>query len=87
MATSRFNKENMPKSTPYPTHRMAGHSKIDGHATSPHAIDFADGIEAASLWLIPDEGYMSYQEITTEFNHRMIQFLEENQAHSDSFNG
>ncbi len=56
----------------------------DEHATPQHAKDIAAGIRHASLWLIPGVRHMPPQEIPNEFNHRMIQFLEEYQAQPTS---
>jgi pimeloyl-ACP methyl ester carboxylesterase len=52
----------------------------DEHATPQHAEDIAAGIDKASLWLIPEVGHMPPQENSTEFNLRMVQFLEKNHA-------
>lgn len=52
----------------------------DEHATPQHAKDLAAGIDKSSLWLIPEVGHMPPQENSTEFNLRMIQFLEKNHA-------
>jgi pimeloyl-ACP methyl ester carboxylesterase len=48
----------------------------DEHATPQHAEDIAGGINQAALWLIPNVGHMPPQEHSTEFNRRMIHFLE-----------
>ncbi|OGO18608.1 MAG: hypothetical protein A2Z14_12145 [Chloroflexi bacterium RBG_16_48_8] len=56
----------------------------DEHATPQHAKDIAKGIREAFLWLIPEVGHMPPQEIADEFNHRMIQFLQENLTPSTS---
>lgn len=61
--------------------------EMDEHATPQHAKDIASGIENASLWLIPNVGHMPPQEISNEFNHRMIHFLEENPSRIKTLKG
>jgi len=48
----------------------------DEHATSQHAIDIAESIPDAELWLVPGGNHMLPQEIPDEFNQRLIGFLE-----------
>jgi pimeloyl-ACP methyl ester carboxylesterase len=49
----------------------------DEHATPQHAEDIAAGISKATLWIIPNVGHMPVQEVSNEFNQRMVQFLDE----------
>ncbi|MBL7162183.1 MAG: alpha/beta hydrolase [Anaerolineales bacterium] len=47
----------------------------DEHATPQHAIDIAAGIPGAELWLEPDTGHMLPQDVSDEFNRKVIEFL------------
>ena len=47
----------------------------DEHATPQHAIDIAESIPAAELWLAPGVKHILPQEIAEEFNQRVIAFL------------
>jgi pimeloyl-ACP methyl ester carboxylesterase len=47
----------------------------DEHATPQHAIDIADGIPDANLWLVPGVKHMLPQDIPDEFNQRLKEFL------------
>ncbi|MBU0511841.1 MAG: alpha/beta hydrolase [Chloroflexi bacterium] len=47
----------------------------DEHATPQHAIDIAESIPNAELWLAPGVKHMLPQEIAEEFNRRVIVFL------------
>lgn len=48
----------------------------DEHASSQHARDIAAAIPISELWLEPGVGHMLPQDIPTEFNHRIIEFIE-----------
>jgi pimeloyl-ACP methyl ester carboxylesterase len=47
----------------------------DEHATPQHAIDIAENIPGAELWLVPGAGHMLPQEQVEEFNRAVISFL------------
>ena len=47
----------------------------DEHASSQHAVDIADHIPDAALWLVPGVKHMLPQEIPEDFNNRVIDFL------------
>ncbi len=47
----------------------------DEHATPQHAIDIADGIPNAELWLEPGAGHMLPQDQPEIFNRKVIDFL------------
>jgi len=47
----------------------------DEHATPQHAIDIAAGIPGAELWLELDTGHMLPQDVSDEFNRKVIEFL------------
>jgi len=47
----------------------------DEHATPQHAIDIADAIPGAELWLEPGAGHMFPQDETKKFNRRLLRFL------------
>jgi pimeloyl-ACP methyl ester carboxylesterase len=47
----------------------------DEHASSQHAVDIAENIPGAELWLIPGVGHMVPQEAPREFNRRLVHFL------------
>jgi pimeloyl-ACP methyl ester carboxylesterase len=49
----------------------------DEHATPQHARDIAGSIPEANLWLVPGAGHMLPQDHPEEFNHRILQFLEQ----------
>jgi pimeloyl-ACP methyl ester carboxylesterase len=48
----------------------------DEHATSQHARDIAEEIQGAELWLVAGAGHMLPQENASEFNPRLLQFLD-----------
>ena len=52
----------------------------DEHAIPQHAIDIADSIPAAELWLAPGVKHMLPQEIAEEFNRRVSTFLQNTEA-------
>ena len=52
----------------------------DQHATLQHARDIANGIQGASLWLIPGVGHMPTHEIPGAFNQRILAFLKNDQT-------
>jgi pimeloyl-ACP methyl ester carboxylesterase len=47
----------------------------DEHAEPQHAIDIAENIPNAELWLVPDAKHMLPQEIPGEFNRKVLEFL------------
>ncbi len=47
----------------------------DEHATPQHAIDLAEAIPNAELWLEPDAGHMLPQDQPDKFNRRLLRFL------------
>jgi pimeloyl-ACP methyl ester carboxylesterase len=47
----------------------------DEHATPQHAIDIAENIHKAELWLVPGAKHMLPQEIAEGFNQRVLDFL------------
>lgn len=49
--------------------------KEDQHAAPQHAVDIAENITGAELWLIPGVGHMVPQDAAREFNRRLVQFL------------
>ncbi len=50
--------------------------EADEHATPQHARDIAEAIDGAELWLVPDAAHMLPQENPSEFNPRLLQFLD-----------
>ena len=48
----------------------------DEHATANHAIDLANNLPEAELWLVPGVGHMLPQDIPGQFNDRLIGFIE-----------
>ncbi len=51
--------------------------EADEHATPQHAIDIAENIDDAELWLASGVGHMLPQDIPTLFNKRVLDFLKE----------
>ena len=49
--------------------------ECDEHATPQHAIDIAENIPSAELWLVPDARHMLPQEVPVEFNQKVVDFL------------
>ncbi|MEA3350982.1 MAG: alpha/beta hydrolase [Chloroflexota bacterium] len=49
----------------------------DEHASSQHAIDIAENISGAELWLVPDGNHMIPQDSPKAFNRRLLQFLQD----------
>lgn len=49
--------------------------EADEHATSQHAIDIADSIPNAQLWLAPGVRHMLPQEIVEVFNQKALEFI------------
>ena len=49
--------------------------KEDEHASPQHAIDIAESIPSAELWLVPDARHMLPQEVPVEFNQKVVDFL------------
>jgi pimeloyl-ACP methyl ester carboxylesterase len=49
----------------------------DEHASPQHARDLAAGLGNATLWLIPGAHHMVPQEVSEDFNHRVIGFLKD----------
>lgn len=47
----------------------------DEHAMPKHAVDIAESIPGAELWLAPGAGHMLPQDMPGEFNRRVINFL------------
>jgi len=47
----------------------------DEHATPQHAIDLADSIPGARLWLVENANHMLPQEMPDEFNKKLLEFL------------
>jgi pimeloyl-ACP methyl ester carboxylesterase len=47
----------------------------DQYATPQHAIDIAEAIPRARVWLIPGGAHMVPQENANQFNLRLLQFL------------
>ena len=47
----------------------------DEHAIPQHAIDIADNIPNADLWLVPDAKHMLPQEMAEVFNRKVLEFL------------
>lgn len=56
----------------------------DEHATLQHAIDIAENIPGAELWLVSNVKHMLPQEIPEEFNHRVLSFLNRFVSDKDS---
>ena len=56
----------------------------DEHASSQHAIDIADNLPEAELWLVPGVKHMLPQENAEAFNHKVISFLHSSLARVDS---
>jgi pimeloyl-ACP methyl ester carboxylesterase len=56
----------------------------DEHATRQHAIDIAENICKAELWLVPGAKHMLPQEITEDFNQRVLDFLGRNPVNKDT---
>jgi pimeloyl-ACP methyl ester carboxylesterase len=56
----------------------------DEHATLQHAIDIAENILGAELWLVRNGKHMLPQEIPREFNHRVLSFLNRFVSDKDS---
>ncbi len=54
--------------------------EADEHATKQHALDLAQVIPQAELWLIPDEGHMFPQHQPEIFNQGVLNFLEKNRG-------
>jgi pimeloyl-ACP methyl ester carboxylesterase len=50
--------------------------EMDEHATPQHALDIANAIPNAELWVVPGEKHMFPQEEAETFNKRLIRFLE-----------
>ena len=50
----------------------------DEHASPQHAIDIAESIPGAELWIIPGVKHMVPQECTEAFNMKIVQFLKLN---------
>ncbi|RPI32007.1 MAG: alpha/beta fold hydrolase [Chloroflexota bacterium] len=48
----------------------------DEYATPQHAADIAAAIPGASLWLVPGGRHMLPQELSGEFNDRLLTFLD-----------
>ena len=48
----------------------------DEHATAKHAIDLANCLQEAELWLIPGVGHLLPQRIPEQFNVKLIDFIE-----------
>jgi len=48
----------------------------DEHATPQHAVDIAENIPGAELWLVPGAKHMLPQENTEVFNQQTLEFLE-----------
>jgi pimeloyl-ACP methyl ester carboxylesterase len=55
----------------------------DEHATPQHAIDIAENIREAELWLVPGGKHMLPQEIAEGFNQRVLDFLGNIPANKD----
>jgi len=49
----------------------------DEYASPQHAIDIAENIPGAKLWLVPGGKHMLPQEMADEFNRKVISFLED----------
>lgn len=49
--------------------------EADEHATPQHALDIAAAVPHANLWMIPGVAHMPPQEIPSEFNRRVLEFL------------
>ena len=49
----------------------------DEYATPQHAMDIAQSIPGATLWLIPGARHMLLQENAAEFNARILRFLKD----------
>lgn len=49
--------------------------EVDEHATPQHARDIAREIHGSELWLVTGAGHMLPQENASEFNPRLLQFL------------
>jgi pimeloyl-ACP methyl ester carboxylesterase len=49
--------------------------ELDEHATSRHAIDIAEHIPGAELWLVEGAAHMLPQEMPVEFNNKLLDFL------------
>lgn len=47
----------------------------DEHATPQHAIDIAENIPGADLWLVDGAAHMLPQEMPDEFNQKLLSFL------------
>ena len=47
----------------------------DEHATPQHAIDLAQAIPGAELWLVPGAAHMLPQEEPHAFNERLLEFV------------
>jgi len=50
--------------------------EADENASPQHARDLADGVADGSLWLIDGVGHMPPQDVSDEFNRRVLEFLE-----------
>jgi pimeloyl-ACP methyl ester carboxylesterase len=50
--------------------------EADEHATPQHARDIAEAILGAELWLVPGAGHMLPQENASQFNPKLLYFLE-----------
>lgn len=48
----------------------------DEHATPQHAVDIAEAIPGAELWLVPGGTHMMIEELEDEINPRLIEFLQ-----------
>jgi pimeloyl-ACP methyl ester carboxylesterase len=47
----------------------------DEHATPEHAVDIAENIPGAELWLVPGAKHMLPQEMAELFNQKVLSFL------------
>ncbi len=47
----------------------------DEHATPQHAIDIAENIPGAELWLVENAAHMLPQEMPDKFNQKVLEFL------------
>jgi pimeloyl-ACP methyl ester carboxylesterase len=56
----------------------------DEHATPQHAIDIADSLPNAELWLVPGARHMLPQEMAEAFNQKILTFLSVNYQVSSS---
>ncbi len=48
----------------------------DEHATPQHAVDIAEAIPGAKLWLVPGGTHMMIEELEDKINPRLIEFLQ-----------